>query len=198
MPAYYTKYLSLSWDINTPLSNRQFLGNASATGIKLSYRKRLSDFDNIWGGIDLGLVGYSQHFPYQTYYSSSAATSADFYNYATNFSVTCSIDYLLVPTEKKLIPFVGLALGGASTNFTQYYNVNTATDHAWGLLVRPEAGVIAGFKANSAWRLKAGLHYDFASNTSTFAKNNFLLLRGSEYKNFINAGVELGLVKMIR
>lgn len=194
----FTKYISFSWDFNRPLSNTQFINAPSSTGIRLSYRKRLNDIDNLWAGFDFGVVSYSQYFPYQTYSSSTSATSSDFYNYATAYSLTCSVDYFFLPAEKKIAPFAGLSFGAAAANFTQYYNVNKASDSGWGLQLRSELGVLASFKTNAAWKIKAAVHYDYASNASAFAKNNFLLVRGSGYKNFINAGFQVGIVKMIR
>ena len=137
-------------------------------------------------------------YSYQTYFSTSSATSSDFYNYANIYSFSCSIDYFFVSMEKKVAPYLGLSIGAASTNFTQYYNVNKASDGAWGVQVKPELGVLAGLKENSAWKLKAAMHYDYASNTSNFAKNDFLVVRGSEYKNFTSVGFQVGIVKMIK
>lgn len=194
----FTKYISLSWDFNVPLSNTQFINSASSAGMRLSYRKRLNDIDNLWAGFEFGTASYSQYFSYQTYSSPTSATSSDFYNYANTYSFACSIDYFFVPMEKKFFPYVGLSIGAASTNFTQYYNVNKASDNAWGVQLRSEVGILASLKTNSAWKVKASAHFEYASNTSAFAKNNFLLLRESEYKNFMNTGFQFGIVKMIQ
>jgi hypothetical protein len=194
----FTKYFSLSWDFNVPLSNTQFINSASSAGVRLSYRKKLNDIDNLWAGFELGAASYSQYYSYQTYFSPTSATSSDFYNYANTYSLTCSIDYFFLPTEKKVAPYLGFSIGAVSTNFTQYYNVNKASDNAWGVQLKPEMGVLASLKNNAAWKIKAAVHYDYASNTSTLAKNNFLLLRGSEYKSFMSVGFQVGIVKMIR
>jgi len=53
-------------------------------------------------------------------------------------------------------------------------------------LVRPEAGVLIGFKENSPWRIKAAVHYDYSTNMST----------DFGYKNFVSMGFQVGLVKM--
>lgn len=194
----FTKYISLGWDFNTPLSNTQFINSTSSAGVRLSYRKRLNDVDNLWAGFEFGAASYSQYYSYQTYFSSSSATSSDFYNYVNTYSLAFSIDYFFLPLEKKIAPYLGLSLGAASTNFTQYYNVNKVNDNAWGVQVKPELGVLASPKTNGAWKIKAAVHYDYASNTTDFVKNDFLLLRGSDYKNFMNVGLQIGIVKMIR
>src|SRR6478736_5392231 len=120
----FTKYISLGWDFNTPLSNIQFINSTSSAGVRLSYRKRLNDVDNLWAGFEFGAASYSQYYSYQTYFSSSSATSSDFYNYVNTYSFTCSIDYFFLPMGEKIAPYLGLSLGAASTNFKQYYNVN--------------------------------------------------------------------------
>jgi hypothetical protein len=194
----FTKYISVSWDYNVPLSNTQYINSASSAGIRLSYRKRLNNIDNLWAGIEFGAASYTQYYSYQTYYSSASATSSDFYNYANTYSLAFSIDYFFLPMEKRIAPYVGLSIGAASINFSQYYNVNKVSDNTWGIQVKPELGILASLKTNAAWKLKVGVHYDYASNASDFAKNDFLTLRGSDYKNFMNVGFQVGIVKMIR
>jgi hypothetical protein len=194
----YTKYISASWDLNIPLSNTQFINSTSSAGIRLSYRKKLNDVDNLWAGFEFGAASYSQYYSYQTYFSPSSATSSDFYNYVSTYSLACSIDYFFLPMERKIAPYLGFSIGAASTNFSQYYNVNKVNNNSWGVQLRPELGVVASFKTNSSWKIKASAHYDYASNSSALEKNNFLLLRGSEYENFMSAGFSVGIVKMIR
>lgn len=194
----FSKYLSIGWDFNTPLSNTHFINTTSAAGIRLSYRKKLSDMDNLWVGYELGAVSYSQYFPYQTYYSTSSAVSSDFYNYTTVYSLACAFEYFFLPMERKIVPFAGLSVGAAATDFKQYYNVNKATDNVWGMQLRPELGILASLKKNSSWKLKLAAHLDYASNTSKLAKNNFFLLGGGEYKNFVNVGFQVGVVRLIK
>src|SRR5579871_2319236 len=94
----FMRYVSIGWDFNAPLSNTQFVGATSSAGVRISYRKRINDVDNLWVGFDFGAVSYSQYVPYRTYFSTStaAATSTDFHNYATVYTITCNLDYFFL------------------------------------------------------------------------------------------------------
>ncbi len=185
----YSKFFFASWDGNNPMSNSSFINNFSSLGTRFGFRKRINDVDNIWIGGDFGEAVYHQHFPYQTYATSSTqSVSTDLYNYSYNYGVTVNIDYFFFPMEKIINPYVGIGIGAAYDKFAEYYNINSSAGDSWGLLIRPEAGILVGFKQNSPWRVKAAVHYDYASNTnSSFG-----------YKNFINTGLQIGIVKMIR
>jgi len=185
----YSKFIFAAWDGNKPMSNSSFIDQSSSLGARFGFRKRLNDEDKFWVGGDLSWSVYNQYFPYQTYTTGTQSVSTDLYDYAYNYGLTVNIDYFFLPMEKLVVPYAGFGIGIAYDKFNQYYNIygDTPSD-SWGLLVRPEVGVLIGYKQNSRWRLKAAVHYDYSSNTnSTYG-----------YKGFTNAGLQIGILKMIR
>ena len=182
----FDKFFFLSWDNNTPLSNKDFISQSSSLGTKFGFRKRINEEDKLWVGGDFGWAVYKQYVPTNTYTSGTQSITTDLYNYAYNYSLSANIDYFFLPMEKIFLPYAGLGIGAAYDKFAQYYNVYGSSGTSWGFLVRPEAGILIGFKENSPWRIKAAYHYDYASNTST----------DFGYKNFTNMGFQVGLVKM--
>ena len=182
----FDKFFFLSWDNNSPMSNKDFISQSSSLGTKLGFRKRLNEEDKLWVGADFGWAVYKQYIPTQTYTSGAQSLTTDLYNYAYNYSLSANLDYFFLPMEKIFTPYAGLGIGVAYDKFAQYYNVYGSDGTSWGFLLRPEAGVLVGLKANSSWRIKAAFHYDYATNTNT----------DFGYKNFINTGFQIGLVKM--
>jgi hypothetical protein len=193
----YSKFFFASWDGNKPMSNASFINQSSSEGFKLGYRKRINDEDKLWVGFDLAEAVYNQYIPYQTYNFGTQSVSTDLYHYAYNYSATINIDYLFFSMEKLFVPYAGLGLGASYIKFSEYYNIYGTSVDSWGFLVRPEVGILIGFKPNSPWRLKAAVHYDYASNSYNFY-NNGSFIASTNYNNFINAGYQIGIVKMLR
>jgi hypothetical protein len=182
----FDKYFFFNWDINKPLSNTDFISQQSSIGTRFGFRKRINDEDKLWVGGDLSWAVYKEYFPYATYPSNNGALSTDLYNYSYNYALTVNIDYLLRPKDKILVPYGGLGIGVAYDKFAQYYNVYGGTGDSWGLILRPEAGVLVGFGASSAWRIKVAAHYDYATNKNA----------DFGYNGFTNFGIQFGIVKM--
>jgi hypothetical protein len=183
----FDTFFFFSWDLNRPMSNPDFISQSSTLGTKLGFRKRLNDVDKLWVGAEFGWAVYKQHFPYQTIpLSNNSSLSTDWYNYAYSYSLAASIDYFFLPMERIVTPYAGLGIGVAYDKFSQFYNIYGQSANSWGLMLRPEAGILIGFKPNSSWRLQGAVHYDYSSNaTSTFG-----------YKGFTNVGYQIGIVKM--
>ncbi len=190
----FDQFYFLGWDTNTPLSNASYISQASSLGTKLGIRKRLNNIDRLWAGAELGWAVYKQYFPSQTFVKGTQSVTTDLYNYAYNYSLAANLDYYFMPMEKRLVPYVGLGIGAAYDNFTQYYNVYGAKTGTFGFLARPEVGILIGLKENSSWRIKAAYHFDYSTNAANLSGNNFI--GASNYKNFINTGFQVGLVKM--
>ncbi len=182
----FNKFYFLSWDSNSPLSNKDFISQSSSLGTKLGFRKRLNDEDKLWVGADFGWAVYNQYVPTNTYTTGTQSVTTDLYNYSYNYSLSVNLDYFFLPMEKIITPYAGLGIGAAYDKFAQYYNIYSSSGSSWGFLLRPEAGVLIGFKENSPWRIKTAFHYDYSSNTST----------DFGYKNFSSMGFQIGLVKM--
>jgi hypothetical protein len=183
----FDRYYFFSWDANKPMSNTDFINQTSSLGTKLGFRKRLNDVDRLWVGGDFGWAVYKQYIPYQTYVlSQTQSLSTDLYDYTYALNIAATIDYFFLPTDKLITPYGGFGIGAAYDKFTQYFNVYGGSATSWGLLLRPEVGVLIGFKENSSWRIKVAAHYDYSTNTST----------DFGYKNFTNSGFQVGIVKM--
>jgi hypothetical protein len=179
------------------MSNTNYVSQFSTTGFKLGFRKRLTDEDKLWVGGDFGESVYNQYVPYQAYNFGTGAIATDLYHYAYNYNLTVNIDYFFFPMEKLFVPYVGLGIGASYIKFAEYYNIYSTTADSWGFLARPEVGFLVGYKQNSPWRLKAAAHFDYSSNTYNFY-NNTNFIATSSYQSFINAGFQIGIVKMMR
>jgi len=182
----FDRFYFLSWDNNSPLSNKDFISQSSSLGAKLGFRKRLNEENKFWVGGDFGWAVYKQYIPTNTYTNGTHSVTTDLYNYAYNYSLSINLDYFSLPMEKIINPYAGLGIGVAYDKFAQYYNVYGSSGTSWGFLVKPEAGILIGFKENSPWRIKAAFHYDYSTNTSS----------DFGYKNFTSMGFQVGLVKM--
>lgn len=178
---FYDKMFFVGWNVNTPLSNKDFAGKSSTRGARFGYRELVAE--KIAVGIDLTWATYEDYEPRQTYYNQSGAITTDFNNYANNYGVILTGDYYFY-TEKKVMPYVGFGAGLAYNNYKVYYNVYQSGDNSFGFLARPQAGVWMKFNERRNWAFNAGVHVDF----STAKSKDF------GYKNFANVGFELGLV----
>jgi hypothetical protein len=192
----FDHFFFLSWDGNTPMSNPDFIKQSSSLGTKFGFRKRLNDEDRLWVGGDLGWAVYKQYIPTQTFTTGTKSLTTDLYNYSYNYSLTANLDYFLFPMKKLIVPYGGLGVGFAYDKFSQYYNIYGSTGDSWGLQVRPEVGVLIGFRENSSWRIKAAAHYDYASNSFDLSSNKFIPQGSNKYSNFMSIGFQIGLVKM--
>jgi hypothetical protein len=177
----FDKFFMLSLDMNKPVSNTDFIKDPTARGFKVGYRQLLNE--HLLVGLDLNRASYKGYSPRQTYTSPNGALTTDFFRYAYVYGVTLAGDYLFFP-DRKLQPYVGLGIGASYVNYTVYYNVYSSNDPKWGLLLRPEAGVLLRLGKYSSWGIQGGVHFDFATAKST----------DFGYNNFSNVGVHLGVV----
>ena len=182
----FDTFYFLSWDNNQPSSNTNFVSSASSLGSKLGFRKRLNNVDRLWAGADFGWAVYKEYFPYTTYTTGTRSLSTDLYNYVYSYNLGATIDYFIFPMERLVVPYGGLTIGAAYDKFAQYYNVYGSSGNSWGLLLRPEVGVLIGFKENASWRIKAAFHFDYSTNSN----------KDFGYKSFTNTGFQIGIVKM--
>lgn len=178
---YFDKTYSLALDINKPLSNTDFVNQVSARGFKFGYREMINE--RIFGGIDFTNTTYDSYEPRKTYTSGTSAITTDLYNYAYSYGLTLSFDYFF-KIEQKLMPYAGLGVGASYINYSQYFNVYSNKYDSWGVLVRPQAGVIYRLKEDAGWALQAAVHYDYSS-----AKSQEL-----DLKAFQNMGVQVGVI----
>jgi hypothetical protein len=178
------------------MSNQNFVSQVSNLGTKLGIRKRLNSVDRLWVGGELSWAVYNEHVPFTSYQYGNTAVAAEVFNYSYNYSLTANVDYFFLSMEKNIVPYAGFGIGVAYDKFAQYYNIYGGAVNSYGLQVRPEVGFLLGFKENSSWRIKAAVHFDYASNTANLVDNNFITPGNDNYHGFINMGAQIGIVKM--
>ncbi len=85
-------------------------------------------------------------------------------------------------------PFAGLGIGASYNRYIIYYNVFQDEETAWGVLVRPNTGVLIKVGKNGRWAGRLSVHFDY----STAKASDF------DYKNFINVGLDAGLALLLQ
>ena len=180
---YFDKTYSVAWDVNMPLNNKDYVNQVSARGFKLGYREMITE--KVFGGVDFTNSTYTKHIPRQTYINGTNAITTDLYNYVYNYGLTLSFDYFFT-TEKKLMPYAGLGVGASFMSYRQFYNVYSSLDESWGVLVRPQGGVLYKLKEDARWAFLAGIHYDYSSAKS----------KGFELDAFNNIGLQVGVIML--
>jgi len=178
---FYDKMFFVGWNVNQPFSNKDFIEKSSSRGARVGYREMLRE--QLALGIDLTWATYDDYEPRQTYNNPNSTLTTDFTNYANNYGALLTGDYYFF-VEKKVMPYVGLGAGLAYNSYKVYYNVYSAGDNSFGFLMRPTAGCWIKFSETKNWGLNAGVHLDFSTAKSSDVG----------YKNFMNAGFEIGLV----
>lgn len=179
------KYFYLSLDYNTPLSNKDWISKGSAQGLRLGYRYFITD--RVSAGVDLGSSSINEYKPTRTIESATGAITTDYFNYIYSYSAVVSGQYnFLVGDGDLVFPYAGVGLGANYNEYTQYYNIYTNAESAFGFLVRPEAGILVRFGTRRSLGAMASVHYDYSTNKSV----------EFGYKNFSTAGFQIGLMLM--
>ena len=178
---YFDKMYFLNWSVNQPLSNTDFVGNASTRGGRLGYQEMINE--KFSGGLDISWATYDDYIERQTYFSNNGAITTDYFKYVESYAATVTFNYFFF-TEKKLMPYVGIGLGANYNSYKLYYNVFSSSEGGWGFLSRPQAGAWLRLGKRTPWGLHASTHFDFST-----ANNEDL-----GYQNFSNIGFQLGLV----
>lgn len=179
------KYFYFSLDYNTPLSNKSWISKGSAQGVRIGYRAFITD--RVSAGVDLGSSSINEYKPTRTIESASGAITTDYFNYIYSYSAVISGQYnFLVGDGDQIFPYGGLGLGANYNEYTQYYNIYTNAETAFGFLVRPEAGILVKFGTRRSLGAMASVHYDYSTNKSA----------EFGYKNFSTAGFQIGLMFM--
>jgi hypothetical protein len=179
----FDNFISLSWDVNAPLSNRGWIDAVSRQGYQIGYRKIVSD--KFMVGADFSRATYNQYQPTVTLENPNGAFTTDYFKYVYSYGLTASGDYLFSAGDKRtVIPYAGLGLGVSMNSFNTFYNAYQDKEDKWGFLVRPRAGILFPFGRKVGATL--GVHYDFSTTRSA----NF------GFNNFSNLGAQVGIMFM--
>ncbi len=179
--APFERYFTVSWDIQAPLSNTNFIKDVSVKGFQVGYHEKIND--HFYMGVDFNTMIYSQYTPPTTYYSASGDITTDFYKYAVTYGAALSGEYYFSP-EKRIVPFAGLGVGANYNNYSLYYNIYASKDNGWGALIRPQAGAIFKLGQKQSWGIIAAVHYDYSTAKSSYFN----------YQNFASIGLRIGFV----
>ena len=181
-------YFYINWDYNIPLSNTSWIEEHSGYGGKVGYRFILARRP-LSVGVDFNWTTFYQYEPTQTIQHANGALTTDYYRFLYTYGVTASAQYYFPLRDKEvLFPYAGLGLGANYNDYTLYYNIYENSEANWGLLARPEAGVLLRFGERRSFGLMAAVHYDWSSNRSDRFK----------YNNFSMVGFQVGLMFMGR
>jgi outer membrane protein W len=150
-------------------------------GFQFGYHEKIND--HFYMGVDFNNMIYSEHTPRQTYYSTTGDLTTDFYKYVVSYGGVLAGEYYFSP-DKRLVPFVGLGVGANYNSYSLYYNIYSSKDDGWGVLVRPQAGVIFKLGQKQSWGIIAAVHYDYSTAKSTYFN----------YSNFNSLGLRVGIV----
>ncbi len=175
----FERYLAVSWDVQAPLSNTNYIKGVSMGGFQIGYRERIND--HFYMGFDYNTMIFTQHDPRQTYYSSSGDLTTDFYKNAVVYAGTLSGEYQFSP-GKRIVPFVGFGLGANYNTYALYYNIYASKDNGWGAMLRPQAGAIIKLGQKQSWGIIAAVHYDYSTAKSVYFN----------YQNFTTIGLRVG------
>ncbi len=177
-------YVYFSWDFNQPLTNTNWIGNSSARGAKLGFRKFIGQERRISAGIDINWNYLQEYKPTETFQTSSGAITTDYFNDIFQVAVAASGQYYFpLGNKEHFFPYVGLGLGANRNKYSVSYNIYKDEEEAWGFLARPEAGMLIRIGNRRRAGIIAAVHYDYSTNKSS----NY------EYSSFSTVGFQLGV-----
>jgi len=180
-------YFFINWDVNTPLTNKEWIGNTSTRGAKIGFRKFVGSDSRYALGVDVNWAYFQEYKPRETFQTPGGAITTDYYNDLFQLAITAQGQYHFpVGNMKHVFPYAGIGIGANRNDFTVSYNVYQDEDYSWGFLARPEAGVLFRIGTRRKLGAMAGVHYDF----STAKSDNY------NYKNFSSIGFQLGVMFM--
>lgn len=182
-------YIYLDWNINVPVSNTDWISEASTAGGKVGYRFfPFNNSDRISLGVDFSWTTISEYAPWQTFYSEDGAVSTDYFKYVYNNSLAISGQYYFPVKSDLFFPYAGLGLGANWNRYKLFYNIYEEEETNAGFVARPEAGILARFGSRRSMGARLAVHLDYSTNQS----ENY------GYSNFSTLGFQLGIFFMNR
>lgn len=178
-------YFFFNWDVNTPLSNKEWIEKTSTRGAKLGFRKFVGTERKHALGVDLNWSYFQEYKPTETFQRPGGAITTDYFNDLFLLGITAhGQHYFPVGNREHVFPYAGIGLGANRNVFTVSYNIYQDEEIGWGFLVRPEAGVLIRIGTRRKLGAMAAVHYDYST-----AKSSSL-----EYNNFSSIGFQLGVM----
>ena len=172
----------VSWNTSKPLSSTNWVDGSSSKGIKVGYRKLISD--RFSAGVDFTWNVFDQYSPTTTFESPTGAVTTDYFTYLYSYGLSATGQYYLPVNTKRVMPYVGLGLGVSRNKYALFYNVYTESDDSWGFQASPEVGLLFPFGGKIG--AIVGAHYDFSTATSDYF----------QVGRYNRLGVNVGLVFM--
>ncbi len=182
-----TNYAYLAWDNNFPLSNKDWLDSSSPHGGVAGFRFFVRD-NQFSVGIDLNWTTYDQYEPTQTFQQENGAITTDYYKYIYQYGGVISAQYYQPIGSDIVFPYYGLGIGANYNRYSLFYNIYEDSESAWGLLVRPEAGVLVKFGKYRSLGAIAAAHFDYST----------VKMETYDYSGFSSYGFKVGIVIMGR
>ena len=160
-------YLYFAWDVNTPISNTEWIGSTSTSGGRVGYRHFIGAARRFSAGLDVNWAYYQEYKPTETFLRPGGAITTDYFNEISQFGIALSGQYYFqVGEEQRIFPYTGLGLGASRNFYSVYYNIYEDSESQWGFLARPEAGLLLPIGARRRFALSAAVHYDFSTSRS--------------------------------
>lgn len=180
-------YFFFNWDVNTPLSNKEWINKTSSRGAKAGFRKFVGSDRKYALGIDVNWSYYQEYKPTETFQRPGGAMTTDYFNDLFLLGITAHGQYYFpVGNREHIFPYAGIGLGANRNDFTVSYNIYKDEEVSWGFLARPEAGVLIRFGTRRKLGAMAAVHYDYSTAKSS----------SYEYNNFSSVGFQLGVMIM--
>ncbi len=180
-------YVYFNWDVNTPLTNKEWIDNTSLRGARAGFRKFIGVERKFSAGLDINWSYFDDYKPTETFQNPNGAITTDYFNNIFQMGAAVSSQYhFKVTNAEYLFPYVGLGLGAARNTYSVSYNIYKDEENSWGMLARPEAGILVRIGTRRKLGLMAAVHYDY----STAKSNDY------GYNNFSTVGFQLGIMSM--
>jgi len=180
-------YFFVNWDINTPMTNTNWIGATSTRGIRAGYRAVIGPQRRFSAGLDVSWATFSEYKPTQTFQQEAGAITTDYFNYIYQLSFAASGQYYFHKSNnERFFSYVGMGLGANQNKYTVFYNIYKDQQQQWGFLARPEAGILLRISTRKRIGLMAAVHYDYSTNKSS----------DYNYSNFSAVGFSIGLMSM--
>jgi hypothetical protein len=180
-------YFFINWDVNAPLTNKEWIGNTSTRGAKVGFRKFLGADSRYALGVDVNWAYFQEYKPRETFQTQGGAITTDYFNDLFQVAITAQGQYhFAVGKREHIFPYAGIGIGASRNDFTVSYNIYQDEEYSWGFLARPEAGVLIRFGTRRKLGAMAAVHYDY----STAKSDNY------DYKNFSSIGFQVGVMFM--